>query len=254
MGLTIHYKMQFSDNFAEAVKQVVALRNIAMDLPFETVSELYKFVGEDQTNYLNNDDSDQSWFLIGARRSVTTKEVVKDNCTYRSCSCFSPNKVIGFSSDPGEGCETLRIGFAVYPKAILVENERTGRKNRFSTGVKGHNWSSFCKTQYASDPECGGIPNFLKCHLLVIRMLDEAVKLGVNVEVNDESDYFIHRDLEKLVKEVGEWNEMIAAQVGVFKDEINKICPNADIEGPILKFPNFEHLEAKGHYKDNPAE
>ncbi len=29
------------------------------------------------------------------------------------------------------------------------------------TKLAGWYWGSFCKTQYASDPECGGIPNFL---------------------------------------------------------------------------------------------
>lgn len=46
-------------------------------------------------------------------------------------------------------------------------------KRKIKTGL-GSGWrhSSFCKTQYASDPECGGVPNFLKCHISLITLLD----------------------------------------------------------------------------------
>ena len=45
--------------------------------------------------------------------------------------------------------------------------------------LKGWSWLSFCKTHYASDPRCGGLPNFLRCHLGVVALLDEAKNLGI---------------------------------------------------------------------------
>ena len=51
-------------------------------------------------------------------------------------------------------------------------------------------WGSFCKTQYASDPECGGIPNFLRCHITVITLLDRMGKIpGLSISIQDEGCY-----------------------------------------------------------------
>ena len=113
------------------------------------------------------------------------------------------------------------------------------------TKLTGWLWSSFCKTQYASNPEAGGIQNFLRCHLGVIRLLDFAKKTGlIEVEVHDEGDYWDHRDAEKLAREVGQWNEYIAAMVGIAKDTATEAGMSAD--SAITGFPDFEHLEAKG--------
>ena len=61
------------------------------------------------------------------------------------------------------------------------------------TKLTGWNWGSFCKTQYASDPNCGGIPNFLRCHISVITLLDRMAKLpGLKVTVDDEGKYGPH--------------------------------------------------------------
>jgi hypothetical protein len=43
------------------------------------------------------------------------------------------------------------------------------------------------------------------------------------------------------VKTIGEWNEQLAAFVGAITDKMGK-----NVVAPILGFPNFEHLEAKG--------
>ena len=46
------------------------------------------------------------------------------------------------------------------------------QKQNNDTKLKGWRWHSFCKTQYASDPRCGGVENFLRCHLCVVKLLD----------------------------------------------------------------------------------
>ena len=57
-------------------------------------------------------------------------------------------------------------------------------KTRLGSGWR---YSSFCKSQYASDPACGGIPNFIRCHLSVIHLLDRIGQLPtVKVDVDDE--------------------------------------------------------------------
>jgi len=115
------------------------------------------------------------------------------------------------------------------------------RKRRVRTGLTGWCWSSFCKTQYASNPECGGVQNFLRCHLSVIALLDFAKSLGLVEHVSDEGNYWEARDAEALAKEVGSWNEMIAGFAGQLKDALG-----AGVVSEIANFPNFEPLEARG--------
>jgi hypothetical protein len=110
-----------------------------------------------------------------------------------------------------------------------------------ATALKGWSWKSFCKTEYASDPALGGVENFLRCHLSVIRLLDHAKELGILEDVKDEGSYWEKRDIRALAEEVGRWNEFIAGIVGRMKDALG-----GDIEAAILKFQNFEHLEANG--------
>jgi hypothetical protein len=72
-------------------------------------------------------------------------------------------------------------------------------------------------------------------------LLDHAKALGILEEVKDEGSYWEKRDVRSLAEEVGRWNEHIAGIVGQLKDRLG-----GDIEAAIMKFQNFEHLEARG--------
>ena len=97
------------------------------------------------------------------------------------------------------------------------------------------------KSQYSSDPRCGGVENFLRCHLTVIAMLDKAKELGCLESASDEGEFYENRNVEALVKEIGSWNQMIAAFGGKLKDVLG-----GGIEMPIADYPNFEQLELAG--------
>ena len=79
----------------------------------------------------------------------------------------------------------------------------------------------------------------------VVALLDAANALGVLADVSDESGYWEKRDTEALVKEVGEWNALIAGFAGKLKDKIGD-----ELKAPVLNYPNFEHLEADGRKGD----
>jgi hypothetical protein len=135
---------------------------------------------------------------------------------------------------------------------------------RIKTRLSGWRYSTFCKTQYASNADCGGIPNFIRCHLSVIHLLDRIASLPtMKVEINDEGKYgrsyytddpwaekrvyTWHEgeyDVKALVEEVGSWNEMIAATFGALSDVVGG--SPLGMESPISAFPDFEHLEFKG--------
>ncbi len=228
MGLTIHYRLEHSDTDPAAAQRLIEqLRSRALDLPFQQVGPLVELTG-DACSYQRVARNDPNrWLLIQARQSL-----VRGQHHYE----LIPAHLIAFNTIPGKGCEPANFGLCLYPDTV-----QDHRGHRLHTKRSGWSWRSFCKTQYASNPDCGGVANFLRCHLMVVRMLDQARELGFLGEVHDEGDYWHKRDVEALARQVGQWNEMIAAQVGQLKDMLG----DGGV-GEILRFPDFEHLEAAG--------
>ena len=238
MGLTIHYQLQNASRSPAKARQLVEqLRQKALDLPFKEVAEIVELDGETADFDKLDKDDPKRWLLIQAGQYV-----IHDERHYR----VTPQRVIAFSTWPGEGCEEANFGLAVYPKTIEVE-DRSGsphRKKKIRTNLGNWSWSSFCKTQYASNPEVGGVENFLRCHLAVVKLLDAAAEIGILKEVRDEGDYWEKRDIKALAAEVGDWNTMIAGWAGRLKDSFGD-----GVIAEIAKFPNFEHLEAEAEKK-----
>jgi len=234
MGLTIYYSLATSLRDAEQVARLVeTMRQFALDLPFEEVSEVVQLSGEEASEDEAGNE-DQRWLKIQGTAFVSGCEV-------------NPLHLIGFSTWPGKGCESANFGFCTYPDLVERQSE-DGRKRKVRTGLEGWRWASFCKTQYASDPRFGGMEHFLRCHLSVIKMLDFIRRTElVTVDARDEGSYWESRDLERLVKEVVEWNEQVAAIVGLLRPLLEEQGGKA--EAPITSFPHFEHLEAKGAEK-----
>jgi hypothetical protein len=202
------------------------LRSRALDLSFKKVGEILELAGPECDFTGRDGDDPLRWLLTQARQIAVVGE---------RYDLIQPEQLVAFSAWPGEGCEQAKFGLGLYPKTV----ERDGK--RLATGLTDWSWKSFCKTQYASDPALGGVENFLRCHLSVIHLLDHARALGILEEVKDESSYWKERDVRSLAEAVGQWNEQIAGLVGKMKDSLG-----GDIEAAILKFQNFEHLEAKG--------
>ena len=241
MGLTIHYKLKAKGTEAAARKLVVTLHQKAHDLPFKEVGELVDLAGG-ECDYDKRDREDPlRWLLIQAQGSVDLSHLPGES-EYSSCRVL-PTRLIAFTAWPGEGCEESNFGLCQYPAEIVDP-----RHGKLKTRLAGWHWSSFCKTQYASDPKCGGLPNFLRCHLAVVALLDRARELGGLDSVSDESGFWDHRKVEQLVKEIGSWNELIAAFGGKLKDVIGD-----GVKMPISEFPNFERLELAGQAQLPPG-
>lgn len=224
MALTIHYSLTTDLTKPKDVRQLVeAVRQFALDLPFESVSDIIEFNGDEP----EAEDDTARWLRIQSESHVEVGQY-----HYQ----VPPTHCITFSTWPGQGCEAANFGFCKYPAFINVEGKRIATKR------KGWSWSSFCKTQYASDPQLGGVQHFLRCHLGIIRILEfiKATELAT-VEVSDEGGYWEQRDVKALVQEVGEWNEFIAGFTGQLREAIGP-----ELEAAITNSPNFEHLEAKG--------
>jgi hypothetical protein len=236
MGLTIHYQLATTGDEAHARKLVQQLRQAALDLPFDHVGEIAEFRGDECSWKQRADDDPYRWLLIQAdtRIALPVKPEEKRRGISRSMSVL-PLHVIAFETEPGDGCEPANFGLCQFPRA--VSHPEFGKRK---TKLKGWSWDSFCKTHYASDPRCGGLPNFLRCHLGVVALLDEAKKLGFLGKVSDEGEFWETRSLDRLTKEIGEQSAMLAGFLGALKDAVGIV------EAPIAEYPNFEHLEAEG--------
>jgi hypothetical protein len=242
MGLTIHYQLATTGDEARARDLVNRLRQAALDLPFQHVGEIVELRG-DQCDWRDRPKDDpHRWLLIQARTDlalpVTPAERRRGE---RREMDVPPIHVIAFQTVPGDGCEQANFGLCRYPTEVSHPEFGT-RKTKLS----GWSWRSFCKTHYASDPRCGGLPNFLRCHLGVVALLDEAKRLGCLAKVSDEGEFWETRSLERLTKEIGEQSAMLASVFGVLKDALGNALGGSGVEAPIAAYPNFERLEAEG--------
>jgi len=246
MGLTIHYSLRSGMRSPKKARKLVAhLRGRALDLPFDRVGEIVELTGTACDFEKTDPESTHRWLLIQAGQYVDRPAEHGGTYSYN----VAPTHLIAFETQPGDGCEQANFGLCRYPAFIEIQEEPryvwgqgfVRRKRRLRTKLSGWYWSSFCKTQYASDPRAGGTANFLKCHLAVVRMLDSAKELGILDNVSDEGHFWEKRDVRALAEEVGTWNEMIAAAFGKLKDQLGP-----EVVSPISTFPDFEHLEARG--------
>lgn len=233
MGLTIHYEFRLNTLLLKDVRKVLKeLREHALTLPFKEVSEIVEFTDDECDHDFHGDNGNKyRWLKVQSQQYVTEGSVSHD---------ILPKHIIAFSTWPGEGCEEANFGLCLYPETI----ERKERKITTNIG-RGFYWKSFCKTQYASSSDCGGMRNFLRSHLAIIGLLDHADAIGILDSVTDEGGYWEKRDLKALGNEIGAWNEFIAGFGGRLKDTLSKNGKGLTIESEIAKYANFEHLEAK---------
>jgi len=226
MGLTLHYRL-FSPQLPPQMVRllVLSLRRHAESLPFQDVSPLIELKGDDCLFDPSNREDPHAWLKVQTTRFLSEEK--EDVIT--AVGEQHPVHIIAFKVDPGEGSEAANFGLGRY------------------RGSAGWSWSSFCKTQYASNPSAGDVANFLKCHLGLISVLDKAKELGILESVMDEGKYWDNRHVEALIKEVGMWNRMVAGVYGRVRDGLEAAGGDARvIQAEIAKFRDFERLEMEG--------
>jgi len=220
MGLTVHYSFKFRGTEEEVIDKLRQVRDVAMKLPFEEIDgpvELdYKFWTLEKYRAGKGYGDWRDWACI--QYQIDKQRI--DNAGRKIFWSESPTKAFCLHLWPGEGCEPMNIG--------LVK----GKRDKLWRG------SSFCKTQYAKQ--------FLKSHLIVIRILDECKRIGILDKVDDKGKYYETRDLEKLAEEVNASTRMLQDLVNTFdKDGLKGTSPVNDSPTHVTKF-EIDYLKKMG--------
>jgi len=200
MGLTVHYDLKFQGTENEVQNKLKELKVCAEQLPFAEING--------------------PAFLDYSKWTVKKYHAKKGYNDWRDWASIqgmdyeetSPRGKKAFCLNlwPGPGCEPMNIGLRKHKNSNLWA------------------WYSFCKTQYAEE--------FVKCHLLVIRMLDECKRLNILKNVSDEGDYWETRDIKVLGGNINEFTEILQDFSGKLSKESSKT--GFQIEAPITKRAN----------------
>lgn len=251
MGLTVHYEWKTKANVALARRLVFKFHTMAQALPFDEVSEIHEQDAPDnESSFVPYDHSFRQGDLYLSRtRGDGKTELVSVPALH---AVFFVVRV--------QGAENASIGLASHPPVVIhredvVEWDEDGSEVgriigagdpiEFPTRRRGYySWHSYCKTQYAGNPKFGGEANFLKAHLSLIELLDQIRAEGVNVRIRDDSRYARHRDVDRLLNSLRDWDAIVARVAGGLGDALGDAA--GTLIAPIKDRPDFEHLEAKG--------
>jgi hypothetical protein len=251
MGLTLYYDWKTKADCTSARRLIARMHVLAHKLPFDDISEVFEQdPPEGKATFRLYDHSfRQGTLYLPRKREDGAEETVHVPALHALFFCVRV-----------EGAESATIGLASHPP-VVVHREDVIRRNRdgsererrlgqgdpieFPTRRRSYySWHSFCKTQYAGNPKLGGEANFLKAHLSLIELLDQIQASGVNVRIRDDSRYAKHRDVDRLLRSLREWDAVVASFVGKLGDALGD--EHGAIVAPIKDRPDFEHLEAKG--------
>lgn len=240
MGLSLSYELRMHANANEARRLIQQLHEFAIAQSFQEVSDIaeWPLPAGHESDELSAEN--ERWLKIcgtqyGQKRMPDGETVWID---------IAPTHLVAFAIQPAEGSETAQFGLACHPS--VIEYDYQGASQLIETDLAGvYSWAQCCKTQYAGLKQHGGFDNFAQAHCGLVKLLDHARELGIQVEVKDDSEYWEQRDRDKLRSSLEEWNGLIAAFAGQLKDRLGPQLEHG-IQAPIFTAPDFEHLEAKG--------
>jgi hypothetical protein len=231
MGLHICFELRLphTTSDGEALRLLEQLRAYAGTLDLDHVSDMCRLHGHDLLAECEDDKFSVAW-TIRVRARGTREE--RDGSTQ---TIEEPDRVAaaGFLVNPGRGCESAIFGL-VRP-FLTAPDARAERAEEASNWF----WHSCCKTQYAS---AVSDEHLVRCHLAVVRILEEAARLGIGITVRDETGYWTTRSTDQLIAEVRNMNRIVARFAGAFHD---KLSSSLSLQSPVFEHPDFERLESE---------
>ena len=206
MGLTVHFEFEYIGTEKEAKEKLKKVRKSVKELPVEEVGPLTRLKWKKEAREA---DEQKGWMKIQYTRSERRGDGRWEE--------VYPEIGYGFSIEIGEGCEPMNIALT------RVKGERI---------FKG---KAFCKDQYAED--------FLKCHLLIISILDICNEEGILKKVIDEGDYYETRDISVLAENIN----TSTAVLQQFSEFLKKNAPpGVEVVCAIDKSKNYVNVKEEG--------
>ena len=215
MGLHLNFELRLAASTSpdSAAATLIALRTHALTLEFAEVSPFLSEFATDGGVERERLESLRFWASIIAQPYELDVPPLRGDAATAQ----------GFFVNPGKGCETAFFG-------LLRRSEAAG------TNAEWY-WRCSCKTQYASIVSDA---HLIVCHTSLVRLLDLAIQLGIDVVVHDETHYWETRDESRLVSEVQAMNRIVAGFAGLLSDAIGS---EHGVQASIFSHPRFEHLE-----------
>lgn len=232
MGLHICYELRLPGATTDdtAVRLLEGLRAYVLTLDVASTSPVSRLTGGDLS--VHHDRWERwsvPWLLHVVSRGMREE---RDGA---AGAMDDPDRlaVAGFLMHPGRGSEAAAFGLVrPCPVPPAANADLTDEwQNWF--------WHYCCKTQYAS---AVSDEHLLRCHGSVVRVLEEAQRIGFGVTVRDETHYWETRSTERLLLEVRNMNRIVARIAGAFHDAAS---PDHRAEGAIFEHPDFERLETE---------
>jgi len=233
MGLTIHYTIEFTGTAKQLQMKLEKIKQACRDLPFEEVGERVEVVKvtkehikvwewlQAMLSYPNNlQDNLSMRDLIMEKIGVPTDKMLdvgewreKGNSFWR---VLKPTTMVSLYLYPGQGCDSSELNFQRLRGKFICR--------------------SFCKTQYAEE--------FVKCHLLVIQVLDMLkAEEGFEVEVCDEGKYWETRDMKVLADNINESTALLSGLIGGIKAAAEE--QGMVVDAPIENCKNLMRVDEK---------
>lgn len=215
MGLTLHFELRLdaATSPQEVASRLRRLHAEAGRLPFARVSPFLSRPNSEVSAEHERWEELEFWATIIAPAEEDAATEPQGD----------PETAVGFFVHPGEGSEPASF-------ALMRRFDAAG-------GAVDWYWRCHCKTQYASTVSDA---HFVTCHTTLIRLLDSAAALGLQLDVSDEAQYWESRDEEALLAELRRMNTLIAGFAGRMHDAIGE---THDLKAAIFAHPRFERLE-----------
>jgi len=188
----ISYELRIaSADVEDARKAVELLHSVALDEPFESVSEIVEIVPGEVENHVrkvpneNVDPTSSGPGSFGIRSALVfslqkpTDWAIQDAARQvDDCSCIfvPPTRVIAFKAEPGGNSQRVSIGLAEYPSHF----------DGVSTGLTGWSWKSYCDTSRLDK----GKPSLNDEHRMVAKYLQKVRDCGFLTGFRDRSKFY----------------------------------------------------------------
>ena len=220
MGLDINYAVNFNGSAKELCQKIEVIRQKCLDIPFEEVGEiehtLYSIDDVKSYNSLQKATMfpNNSVKNLIKRNNILRERGVDVETMIHLTTRYKPNskggyEFIEFHVWAGKGCENTSF--------IFIKK------------AKGWECKGWTKTQYSE--------NFVRCHLLVIKILDLFKEENFEITVKDEGDFWETRDYKILAENINDYTNLLNSISGQLKKAVKGI--DMSFKAEIDKCQNF---------------